>query len=172
MSDATISEYYPIDIKLFDDDKKWMISKANPGDSGYDLKARAVRVDSPTSGEWAVTALDDGEYILCAGQRALIFTGVFLAMPEGFEAQVRSRSGLAFKKGVVVLNSPGTIDSCYRNEIGCILINHSNECFKIKSGDRIAQLVFARVPNTSLVTVRSLDDTQRGLGGFGSTGTK
>jgi len=90
----------------------------------------------------------------------------------GFECQVRPRSGLAYKKGVTVLNSPGTIDADYRGEVGVILINHSNEDFVIEDGERIAQLVFAKVEQASWSVVEELNETERGAGGFGSTGVK
>lgn len=105
-------------------------------------------------------------------ERKLIPTGLFLEIPEGFECQVRPRSGLALKKGVTVLNSPGTIDADYRGEVGVILINLSNESFIIEHGERIAQLVFAKVETATFDLVENLSDTQRGEGGFGSTGVK
>ena len=101
---------------------------------------------------------------------AMVPTGISIALPEGFEAQVRPRSGLAAKKGITVLNSPGTVDSDYRGEIRVILINHSDEPFVIKHGDRIAQMVIARHEKASFEIVSSLDETERGAGGFGSTG--
>ena len=100
----------------------------------------------------------------------MVPTGISIALPEGFEAQVRPRSGLAAKKGITVLNSPGTVDSDYRGEIRVILINHSDEPFVIKHGDRIAQMVIARHEKASFEIVSSLDETERGAGGFGSTG--
>jgi dUTP pyrophosphatase len=103
-------------------------------------------------------------------QRALIPTGLFIALPEGYEAQIRPRSGLALKKGITVLNSPGTVDADYRGEIGVILINLSNESFIIENGERIAQMVIAKYEQISFEEVSSLDETQRGSGGFGSTG--
>lgn len=102
--------------------------------------------------------------------RVLIKTGIFLALPEGTEAQVRPRSGLAYKKGLSVLNSPGTIDADYRGEVGVILVNLSNEKVKIEPGERIAQLVLARYETIAWQEVEHLDETQRGAGGFGSTG--
>ena len=105
-------------------------------------------------------------------ERRLIKTGLFMALPVGVEAQVRPRSGLALKKGVSVLNAPGTIDADYRGEIGVILINLSSEPFTIASGDRIAQLVFAKHERTDWIEVISLEQTERGAGGFGSTGIK
>ena len=105
-------------------------------------------------------------------ERTLVKTGVFLEIPEGYEAQVRPRSGLALKKGVTVLNSPGTIDADYRGEVGVILINLSNEDFVIENGERIAQLVFAKVEQAQWLEVETLSETNRGEGGFGSTGVK
>jgi len=116
-------------------------------------------------------ALDEGEELLLApGARALVPTGIALALPAGFEAQVRPRSGLAIKHGVTVLNSPGTIDADYRGEIKVILINHSPEPFVITRGMRIAQMVIAPVTRARWRLVDDLDETGRGAGGFGSTG--
>lgn len=104
------------------------------------------------------------------GERQIIPTGIRIALPEGFEAQVRPRSGLALKHGITCLNSPGTIDADYRGEIGVILINHGNEPFEIKPGDRIAQLVVASYTRVEWTSVSELPHTERGTGGFGSTG--
>ncbi|MBR2117488.1 MAG: dUTP diphosphatase [Pseudomonadota bacterium] len=104
------------------------------------------------------------------GQRALVPTGLMIAVPPGHEAQVRPRSGLAFKHGVTVLNSPGTVDADYRGEVSVLLINHGDEPFTIRRGERIAQLVIAAVTQANLVVVASLSSTDRGSGGFGSTG--
>ena len=103
-------------------------------------------------------------------ERTIVKTGLFIALSNGYEAQVRPRSGLAAKKGVTVLNAPGTIDADYRGEIGVILVNLSNENFIINDGDRIAQLVIATYTQAVWEEVKILDDTQRGEGGFGSTG--
>ncbi|WP_286912043.1 dUTP diphosphatase [Flavobacterium sp. UBA4197] len=105
-------------------------------------------------------------------ERALVKTGLFIELPIGFEAQVRPRSGLAFKKGVTVLNSPGTVDADYRGEIGVILVNLSNEPFVVENGERIAQLVIARHERAEWQEVVELSETARGEGGFGSTGVK
>lgn len=102
--------------------------------------------------------------------RALIPTGLYLALPEGWEAQVRPRSGLALKKGITVLNTPGTIDADYRGEVGVILINLSAEEFTVSDGDRIAQMVFNQYGKAEFVEVQTLDMTERGAGGFGHTG--
>ena len=103
-------------------------------------------------------------------ERILIKTGLFVELPNGYEAQVRPRSGLSLKKGITILNSPGTIDADYRGEIGIILINLSNNNFEINDGDRIAQLVISKYERISWVEVDSLSETSRGSDGFGSTG--
>jgi dUTP pyrophosphatase len=105
-------------------------------------------------------------------ERTIIKTGLFIELPIGYEAQVRPRSGLAAKKGVTVLNSPGTIDADYRGEIGIILVNLSNEVFVIEDGERIAQLIIAKHERAQWEVVTELSETVRGAGGFGSTGVK
>ena len=124
---------------------------ATPGSSGVDLRSTEDVSIGP-------------------GERTIVPTGIFLEIPEGFEAQVRSRSGLAAKHGIAVLNSPGTIDQDYRGEIKAILVNHGNLEYSIKKGDRIAQLVFSPTLQVNLQQTNSLSETQRGEGGFGSTG--
>ena len=104
--------------------------------------------------------------------RAIIKTGLFIELPIGYEAQVRPRSGLAAKKGITVLNSPGTVDADYRGEIGVILVNLSNEAFTVENGERIAQLVIAKHERAEWIEVEALTETSRGAGGFGSTGVK
>ncbi len=123
--------------------------------AGMDLRA-AVPEDTPV--------------VLRPGDRYAVPTGLAFALPQGFEGQVRPRSGLAFKSGVTCLNSPGTIDADYRGEVKVILINHGPEDFVIRRSDRIAQLVIAPVVQGDWLEVESLDDTARGVGGFGSTG--
>jgi dUTP pyrophosphatase len=108
--------------------------------------------------------------ILSPGQRALVPTGLTIALPAGYEAQVRPRSGLASKHGVTVLNAPGTVDADYRGEIGVLLINHGDAPFPIRRGERIAQMIVASVARAELVPAASLAATDRGSGGFGSTG--
>ncbi|MBU1539628.1 MAG: dUTP diphosphatase [Alphaproteobacteria bacterium] len=125
------------------------------GSAGMDLRA-AVPDDAPLT--------------LAPGARALVPTGLKIALEPGYEAQVRPRSGLALKHGLTCLNSPGTIDSDYRGEVGVILINHGQEPFIIRRGERIAQMVIARHEQAVLVEVGALDETVRGAGGFGSTG--
>ncbi|GGG39246.1 deoxyuridine 5'-triphosphate nucleotidohydrolase [Croceivirga lutea] len=105
-------------------------------------------------------------------ERTIVKTGLFIALPVGYEAQVRPRSGLAAKKGITVLNAPGTVDADYRGEIGVILVNLSNEDFVIEDGERIAQLVIAKHDRADWIEVEELSETARGAGGFGSTGTK
>ena len=105
-------------------------------------------------------------------ERTIVKTGLFVELPIGYEAQVRPRSGLAAKKGITVLNTPGTVDADYRGEIGVILVNLSNEAFVIENGERIAQMVIAKHERAEWNEVDQLSDTSRGAGGFGSTGTK
>jgi len=110
--------------------------------------------------------------LLKSGERLLVPTGLFIALPEGYEAQIRPRSGLAFKHGITVLNSPGTIDADYRGEVKVLLINHGAEDFEIKDGERIAQMVIAAHARIEWNRVTELAETERGAGGFGSTGKK
>ena len=128
--------------------------KASEHASGYDLRAAV-----------------DSFVVIPPGKRLTISTGMAVSIPPGLEGQVRPRSGLANRHGVTVLNSPGTIDSDYRGEIRVILINHGDADFRIERGDRIAQLVFAPVASIDVEIVKELDQTDRGEGGFGSTGT-
>ena len=130
-------------------------SYATPLSAGMDLKAD---LEAPV--------------ILGPLERAMIPTGLYIALPEGYEAQVRPRSGLAAKKGISVLNSPGTVDADYRGEIRVILVNLSNEPFTVMPGERIAQMVVARHERVEWENVEVLSETARGEGGFGSTGTK
>lgn len=112
----------------------------------------------------------EGEILLAPGARQLIPTGLAIALPAGYEAQVRPRSGLALKHGITVLNAPGTIDADYRGEVKVLLINHGQEAFALKRGDRIAQMVVAPVTRIAWNQVPALDETARGAGGYGSTG--
>jgi dUTP pyrophosphatase len=116
-----------------------------------------------------IHAAVDDEIVIPPGERVLVSTGIAIALPEGFEAQIRPRSGLAIKHGVTILNAPGTIDSDYRGEIKIIMINHGREPFTIRKGDRIAQMVVHRVARISWVICEGLDETARGEGGFGHT---
>lgn len=126
-------------------------SYAHPGDAGMDVRS-----------------VDD--LVIAPGSRALVHTGLVMMLPPGYEAQVRPRSGLALKKGVSVLNTPGTIDEGYRGEVGVILVNFGEEDFTVAKGDKIAQIVVAPVTVAEIIETDEVDETQRGEGGFGSTG--
>ena len=142
-----------MEIKIVNRSKHALPSYATPLSAGMDLRAN---LDAPVT--------------LQPLERRLVPTGLFIALPAGYEAQVRPRSGLAIKKGIGVLNSPGTIDADYRGEICVILVNLSNEAFVINDGDRIAQTVVARHETVEWTPVEALDETERGAGGFGHTG--
>ncbi len=126
-------------------------AKAHPDDAAYDLKART-------------------DVELAVGKSTLVPTGLFLELPVGFEAQVRPRSGLALKHNLSLTNSPGTIDAGYRGEVGVIMFNPGPAVFQVRRGDRIAQMVIAELAAVELVPAEELSETQRGAGGFGSTG--
>ena len=140
-----------VKFRMSDGDEALAPRKAHADDAAYDLHARAPAVIAP-------------------GQVQLVPTGLFLELPTGFEAQVRPRSGLALKRAITVLNTPGTIDAGYRGEVGVILINAGGETVHIERGDRIAQMVVQKLPDVELVSVKDLSETARGSGGFGSTG--
>lgn len=140
-------------VKVINKSKHQLPSYETGSSAGLDVRAN---IDQPV--------------ILKPLERALIKTGLFLEIPEGYECQVRPRSGLAYKEGITVLNSPGTIDADYRGEVGVILINLSNADCEIKDGDRVAQLVFAKYKQAKWVETSELSNTERGAGGFGSTG--
>lgn len=118
-----------------------------------------------------LVAAVDAPVVLQPGERKLVPTGISIAVPPGFEAQVRPRSGLALKHGITVLNAPGTVDADYRGEVGVILVNHGQQPFTINRGERIAQLVVAAFSRVDWLAVAELPETARGAGGFGSTGT-
>jgi dUTP pyrophosphatase len=126
--------------------------------------------ETSSSAGMDLAAAVTGDLILTPGGRALVPTGFAVALPEGYEAQIRPRSGLAFKHGITVLNSPGTIDADYRGEVKVLLINLGHEDFTISRGMRIAQMIVAPMTQAAWVQVESLDETVRGAGGFGSTG--
>lgn len=144
----------PIKVNIINLSNNDLPDYATPGSAGMDIRAYLP-------GQMKLKPLD----------RFLTPTGIYLEIPEGYEAQVRPRSGLAIKQGITCLNSPGTIDSDYRGEVKIILINLSNEEQIINNGDRIAQLIFAKVEQVQLELVQQLNDTQRGDGGFGHTGS-
>ncbi len=144
-----------IKINVLNTGKQPLPQYATPQSAGMDLRADI---------EESVT--------LQPLERHLFPTGLRIALPEGYEAQVRPRSGLALKHGITVLNSPGTIDADYRGEVGVVLVNVSNEPFTVKPGERIAQMVIARHEQAEFVVVEELDATERGEGGYGHSGTK
>ena len=144
-----------IDIKVVNKGHHPLPQYATSQSAGMDLRAN---LDNPI--------------VLQPLERRLIPTGIYIALPEGYEAQVRPRSGLALKKGITVLNAPGTIDADYRGEVGVVLINLSREPFTVNDGERIAQMVFARYEQGNMIPVEVLDETERGAGGYGHTGVK
>ena len=144
-----------IQVKVVNKGHQQLPAYATPQSAGMDLRAN---IEAPIT--------------LRPMERRLIPTGLHIALPEGYEAQVRPRSGLALKHGLTVLNSPGTIDADYRGEVGVLLINLSQEDFVINDGERIAQMVIARHEQADFVVVEELDQTERGEGGYGHTGVK
>ena len=130
------------------------------------------KYETPGSSGMDIAAYIDQDIVINSGDRALVPTGFLLSIPKGYEIQIRPRSGLAAKKGITVLNTPGTIDADYRGEIKIILINLSSEKFLVENGLRIAQMVVSPVEQAKLEEVKKLSKTDRGVGGFGSTGNK
>ena len=144
-----------MNIKIINKSKHDLPNYSTPSAAGMDLRANISR-----------------KINLKPLERKIIKTGIFIQLPTGYEAQVRSRSGLAFKKGITVLNSPGTIDADYRGEVGVILVNLSSEEFVIEDGERIAQMVISKHEKADWIEAKILDESERGVGGFGSTGIK
>ena len=144
-----------VKVKIINKGHQPLPAYATPQSAGMDLRAN---IDAPVT--------------LRPLERRLIPTGLYMALPEGYEAQVRPRSGLALKHGLTVLNSPGTIDSDYRGEVMVLLVNLSGDDFTVNDGERIAQMVIARHETARFETVSQLDDTERGAGGYGHTGVK
>lgn len=134
------------------------------------IKESAILPHYAHEGDAGVDLYSTEDYVLRPGQIVLVSTGLSMAIPKGYEGQVRPKSGLALKHGISVCNSPGTIDSGYHGEIGVISINHSNEEFKIEKGIKIAQMIFNKVEEAEFEEVEELDNTKRGEEGFGSTG--
>jgi len=134
------------------------------------IKENAILPHYAHEGDAGVDLYSAENYVLRPGQITLVSTGIKLAIPKGYEAQIRPKSGLALNHGISVCNSPGTIDSGYRGEIGVITINHSKEEFKIEKGTKIAQMVFNKIEKAEFEEVKDLDNTKRGQNGFGSTG--
>lgn len=144
-----------MEVKIINKSKHQLPQYATPLSAGMDLRAN---IDEPIK--------------IGSLERAMVPTGIYIALPEGYEAQIRPRSGLAAKKGVTVLNTPGTIDADYRGEIKVILVNLSSEPFVIEDGERICQMVVAKHERVDWTEVETLDETERGAGGFGHTGVK
>lgn len=144
-----------MEVKIINKSHHPLPAYATQQSAGMDLRAN---LDQPVT--------------LAPLERKLIPTGLFMALPAGYEAQVRPRSGLAIKKGITVLNSPGTVDADYRGEVCVILVNLSNEPFVVEDGERIAQMVIAKYEQPELIAVETLDETERGAGGFGHSGVK
>lgn len=144
-----------ITVNIINKSQNPLPSYATAGSSGMDIRANIER-----------------QVILQPLERFITPTGLFIELPEGYEAQIRPRSGMALKQGITCLNSPGTVDSDYRGELKVILINLSNEMQVINNGDRIAQMVIAKTEKAELFLVQQLNDTERGVGGFGHTGVK
>lgn len=144
-----------IQVKVINKGKQPLPAYATEQSAGMDLRAD---IEQPVT--------------LRPLERRLIPTGLHIALPQGYEAQVRPRSGLALKHGITVLNTPGTIDADYRGEIGVVLVNLSNEDFVVNPGERVAQMVIAKYEQAVLQTVDTLDETERGEGGYGHTGVK
>ncbi len=144
-----------IQVKVINKGKQQLPSYATSQSAGMDLRADI-----------------EESFILKPLQRRLVPTGIYMALPEGYEAQVRPRSGLALKHGITVLNTPGTIDADYRGEIGVVLVNLSDTDFTVNPGERIAQMVVAKYEQAQMELVETLDDTERGAGGYGHTGVK
>jgi dUTP pyrophosphatase len=136
----------------------------------YTGKHELPQFETAQSAGMDLRANIEGPVVLQPGDRALIPTGIKMALPDGYEAQIRPRSGLAYKHGITVLNSPGTIDADYRGDVGVLLINHGREPFTVEDGMRVAQMVVAQYSQFQWHAVEDLDETDRGEGGFGSTG--
>lgn len=136
------------------------------------LKENAVMPKYAKEGDAGMDLFSTENYSLKPGERCLVSTGLAFETPLGFEVQIRPRSGLALKKGISIVNSPGTIDAGYRGEIGIILINHGNEEFAVNQGDKIAQAVLNQIHIAAIEEAEELEETDRGAGGFGSTGVK
>ena len=144
-----------VKIKVINKGHQPLPQYATPQSAGMDLRANLTE-----------------SIVLKPLEHCLVPTGLFIALPEGYEAQVRPRSGLALKKGITVLNAPGTIDADYRGEVGVLLVNLSQEEFVVNDGERVAQMVIARHETADFVEVAELDETERGAGGYGHTGVK
>ena len=141
-------------------------------ENGYGLPIPKYESEGAAGLDLMAAIGEDKSIIILPGRAEMVPTGIAIALPKGFEAQIRPRSGLAAKNGITILNSPGTIDSDYRGEISAMLINHSKVNFEIERGMRIAQMIIAPVIQFNLIKTETLDETKRGAGGFGSTGIR
>ena len=141
-------------------------------ENGYGLPIPKYESEGAAGLDLLAAIEENKSIIILPGRAEMVPTGIAIALPSGFEAQIRPRSGLAAKNGITILNSPGTIDSDYRGEISAMLINHSKVNFKIERGMRIAQMVIAPIVQFNLIKTEILDETKRGVGGFGSTGIR
>lgn len=148
-----------------------LIVELKPLDHFGDLELPKYETNLAAGADLRAAVPDDAPMSLAPGQRALVPTGLAMALPAGYEAQIRPRSGLAYKHGITCLNTPGTIDADYRGEVKVLLINHGDAPFIIHRGERIAQMIIAPITQPMFQTVDVLSNTERGTGGFGSTGT-
>jgi dUTP pyrophosphatase len=160
-----------INIPVINKSSNELPKYAHKGDAGLDLRANIEEIEN-NKYLFNAIKLNDTTIILNPGGRALIPTGLYMAIPEGYEFQIRPRSGLALKHGITVLNTPGTIDAVYRGNIGVILKNDGTEPFIIEQGDRIAQGVLNKVEEANLIEAKSLDETDRSDSGYGKSGVK
>ena len=162
----------PVTIQIVNNGSCELPSYAHDGDSGMDIRADFSHGNNEQAFHKAAWDDERAKLLIFPGGRALIPTGLFVAIPKGYEIQIRPKSGLALKYGITVLNSPGTVDAPYRGELGAILLNTGDDIFEIEQGMKIAQLVITKVSVAEWNVVETLDDTSRGDGGFGSTGLK
>lgn len=160
-----------INIPVINKSNNELPEYAHKGDAGFDLRANIEEIEN-SNYLFNAIKLNVTTIILNPGGRALIPTGLYMAIPKGYELQIRPRSGLALKHGITVLNTPGTIDAVYRGNIGVILINNGTEPFIIEQGDRIAQGVLNKVEEANLIEAESLDETDRSDSGYGKSGVK
>ena len=160
-----------INIPVINKSNNELPKYAHKGDAGFDLRANIEEIEN-SNYLFNAIKFSDTTIIVNPGGRALIPTGLYMAIPEGYELQIRPRSGLALNHGITVLNTPGTIDAVYRGNIGVVLINHGTEPFIVEHGDRIAQGVLNKVEEANLVEVDSLDETDRADSGYGKSGVK
>lgn len=160
-----------INIPVINKSNNELPKYAHKGDAGFDLRANIEEIEN-SNYLFNTIKFSGTTIIINPGGRALIPTGLYMAIPEGYELQIRPRSGLALKHGITVLNTPGTIDAVYRGNIGVVLINHGTEPFIVEHGDRIAQGVLNKVEEANLVEVDSLDETDRADSGYGKSGVK